>query len=109
LFAEFLGVGAKLPVFLVTALVVAIQAVFLIYVLRVVGRSNNERNLIALSAGLVSPLAVFGLVSQISLPLVLVVDIALFAFFRKLWKMYGAKIPANPPSENELLTRNSVE
>ncbi|MDA4112353.1 MAG: hypothetical protein OK439_07420, partial [Thaumarchaeota archaeon] len=105
--AKFLGMGAKLPAFIVTVLTVGVQALYLIYVLRIIGRSYNERNLIALAAGLVTPLAVFGLVSQISLPLVLIVDIALIAFFRKLWTMYGKKNPLGPIEESRSNGSNS--
>jgi hypothetical protein len=100
LFVEFFGMGVKLPAYVVTPLVFLLQALYLLYILRVIGRTHNERNLIALAAGLVCPLAVFGLVSQISLPLVIVVDIALFAFFAKLWKMYPRHVPAAPLLEN---------
>jgi len=99
LFVEFLGMGAKLPAFVVTLIVVLTQSLFLVYILRIVGRFNNERNLIALATGLVLPIAAFGIISQISLPLVLIVDIALFAFFRSLWKTYGTPVPIHPPEQ----------
>ncbi|MDA4131202.1 MAG: hypothetical protein OK457_10565 [Thaumarchaeota archaeon] len=105
LFVEFLGMGAKLPAFVVTLLVVLIQLLFLGYILRIVGRSGNERNLIALATGLVLPLAAFGIISQISLPLVLIVDVALFAFFRRLWKTYGSPVPIRP-SEQTVVSPN---
>ena len=95
LFVEFFGMGVKLPAFVVTPLVVLVQALYLFYVLRMIGRSNNERNLIALAAGLVSPLALFGIVSQISFPLVLLVDATLIAFFVTLWKMYPKSVPVS--------------
>ena len=90
LFTEFGGMGAKLPASLVVLLVVLVQGIFLVIVLRTMGRHNNERNIIALSAGLVVPIAVFGLVSQISLPLSILVDAALFIFFYNLWKNNGS-------------------
>jgi hypothetical protein len=99
LFVEFFGMGAKLPAFVVTPLVVLVQALYLLYVLRIIGRSDNERNLIALAAGLVSPLALFGIVSQISFPLVLLVDATLIAFFVTLWKMYPKSVPVSPQLE----------
>jgi hypothetical protein len=100
LLVEFLGMGVKLPAYVVTPSVVLLQLGYLFYIRRAVGRSNNERNLIALAAGLVSPLAVFGVVSQISLPLVILVDVALIAFFAKLWRMYPKQVPAAPLLEN---------
>jgi hypothetical protein len=103
LFVEFFGMGAKLPAYAVTPLVVLLQTSFLVYVLRVIGRTNNERNLIVLAAGLISPLAIFGIVSQISLPLVIVVDIELIAFFAKLWRMYPKEVSARPKLENSAI------
>ena len=103
LFVEFFGMGAKLPAYVVTPFVVLLQAGYLFYVRRAIGRRNNERNLIALAAGLVSPLAVFGIVSQFSLPLVILVDVALIAFFAKLWGMYPKQVPAAPLLENSVI------
>jgi hypothetical protein len=99
LLAEFIGIG-KLPAYIVTPLVVLLQAGYLFYILRAIGRTNNERNLIALAAGLVIPLAVFGIVSQISLPLVILVDVALIAFFTRLWRMYPKQVSVTPLLEN---------
>jgi hypothetical protein len=99
LFVGFLGMGAKLPAFLLTLLVVLIQLLFLGYILRIVGCSGNERHLIALATGFVLPLAAFGIISQVSLPLVLIVDVGLFAFFWRLWKTYGSPVPIRPPEQ----------
>jgi hypothetical protein len=89
LLTEFVGKGAKLPASITTILVVAVQSVYLIYMLRVLGQKSNERQLITFALGLIIPLVVFGVVSQIRLPLVLLVDVIVFLFFRKMWQKYG--------------------
>jgi hypothetical protein len=89
LFTEFGGMGAKLPAGTTTLLVVAVQSFYLILVLRVLGQKGNERQLITFAQGLILPLVVFGVVSQIELPLVLMVDVIMVLFFWKLWRKYG--------------------
>ena len=88
LFAEQLAIGTKLPALLGLIFVVAVQALFLLYILKVIGHSNNERQLIALAAGLVVPIATIGFIAKISFPLVLVADLAFGLFIWKLMKKY---------------------
>ncbi len=88
LFAEFLGLGAKVPSAADFCIVVALQGAFLLGVLRVIGSRGNERNLIAFSLGLVVPIAAIGVISEIPLPLSLLPDIAFVLFLRMLWKQY---------------------
>jgi hypothetical protein len=78
------GVGA--PAALDLGYVIVIQGLFLYAALRAVGSSGTGRNLVALAFGLVLPLAVFGVLSQLSLPVPLVADAVMVAFFRKLWR-----------------------
>lgn len=73
------GVGAPAAIDFCTAF--AVQAAFLAYVLRVGGSSGNRLNLTAFAFGLVVPIAVFGVLAEASLPLVLVADSAMVAFF----------------------------
>ncbi len=83
LLIQLLGAG-RIPEIVDLGLVVAVQAMFLLYILRVTGRRNSERQLIALAGGLVVPIAVIGFLSQFYLPIVAVADLA-FAFF--IWKL----------------------
>jgi len=75
---------------------VAVQALFLAGVLRHVGSRENERNLIALSLGLVVPIAAIGEISELPLPLSLLPDFAFVLFLRMLWKTnHGVAITSN--------------
>jgi hypothetical protein len=67
-------------------LVVAVQCLFLVAVLRLFSSRGDGRILIAFAAGLVVPIAAFGLVSEASLPLTLLPDLAFALFLRTLWK-----------------------
>jgi hypothetical protein len=89
LLAEFAGEGTKISAILTTILVIAVQGFYLIFALRLLGQKKNERQLITFAQGLLLPLVTFGIVSQIRLPLVLVVDVIMILFFRKLWQKYG--------------------
>ena len=88
LFTEFGGMAEGIPAFPVVILIVLVQALFLVYVLRNMGRQNNERNVIAFALGLILPIAVFGNVGEITLPMTLILDFVMLLFFRKLWKEY---------------------
>ncbi len=79
-----LGQGIGLPSVLDFLLVLFVQALFLLYLIRRVGSLGNELALLSLSIGLIAPIAVFGIVAQLALPLVLLADMALFVFFRRL-------------------------
>jgi len=91
LLAEGLGMGAGLPATVGFVLVVAVQGLFLVGVLRVVGSQENERNLIGLALGLVVPIAAIGVISELPLPLALLPDLAFVLFLRMLWVEYPAK------------------
>jgi hypothetical protein len=90
LFAEFLGMGVGLPAAVDFVLVVALQGAYLVAVLRFLGSTGNERSLLAFAAALVVPIAAFGLISEISLPLTLLPALAFALFLRRLWRAYPA-------------------
>jgi len=54
-----------------------------------VGRSGNAPQLVMLALGVLIPIALFGLVAQIYLPVELVVDVLFVLFFYSLWRRYG--------------------
>jgi len=85
---EFMGMGVGLPAAVDFVLVVALQGAYLVSVLRFLGSTGSERNLIAFAAGLVVPIAAFGLISEISLPLALLPALAFVLFPKGLWKEY---------------------
>jgi hypothetical protein len=61
------------------------------------GRSQHNAQLVALSVGVIVPIMAFGLVAQIFLPIVLVLDLVAGAFFLALWRRYGAAPPRSSP------------
>jgi len=66
------------------------------FVRREVGRSANEAALTMLALGALVPIMVFGLLSQIFLPVVLGLDVVAGLFFYTLWRRYGpgSSVPA---------------
>jgi hypothetical protein len=88
LLAEGLGEGSGLPAVIDFPLVIAVQALFLVFVLRSIGSQNNERQSILLALGLILPIAAFGVVSEIGLPVILFADVAFALFMRKLLHKY---------------------
>jgi len=88
LLTEGLGEGSGLPAAIDFPLVIAVQALFLILVLRSIGSQRNERQSITLALGLILPIAVFGAVAEIGLPVILFADFAFALFIRKLLRKY---------------------
>ncbi len=91
LLAEFFPIGLKLPAAIDFPLVILVQLLYLSLVLRIIGRSNNERNLTAFAAGLIVPIALFGVISEIKLPLSLAAVIIAAVLLRMLWRKYSPK------------------
>ncbi|MGD0637564.1 MAG: hypothetical protein ABSA72_05955 [Nitrososphaerales archaeon] len=91
-----IGMSEGAPALLVLLLVILVQGLFLVYVLRVAGASENEPQLIALCFGLIVPIAAIGLIATIAVPAALVGDVVLVLFFRMLWRRYrvGPEVPA---------------
>jgi hypothetical protein len=50
----------------------------------VIGRENNERQLVVLAAGLVVPIAAIGFIAEVTLPVVLIADFAFAVFIFRL-------------------------
>jgi hypothetical protein len=72
------------------------------WVLGHIGREKKERQLIALGAGLIGPLFVIQVGSQLAtgpgLIAVAVVDLLVLLFFRQLWRRYPDGVATSPPS-----------
>jgi hypothetical protein len=98
--------GLHLPAVIGTALVVAVQALYLLLVLRIVGRFGNERNLTALAIGLIIPIALFGFISEARLPIILVGDLMAGIFFWKLWKKYQSADGIVSPETDKIRVSN---
>jgi len=89
LLALILVFGNSLPSSVDLFLTIIILLSFLVYILKAIGKGNNEKQLIALSFGIILPFLAGGIAGQIELPLVLILDVALILFFRRLWQKYS--------------------
>jgi hypothetical protein len=97
LFCEQLGID-RVPALVDMGFVLFIQGLFLFYIQRVIGRENNARHLIALTAGLVAPIATIGFIAQLYLPIVLVADLAFGLLIWKLMRNYSDSSKISGPS-----------
>ena len=98
LLAEFLPKGVGAPGAVGFVCVIAVQALFLVYVVRVIGSWKNGRNRAAFAFGLVIPIAVVGVAAEAALPLTLVADAVMVAFFIKLWRGMPGEATGAPGS-----------
>ena len=99
LLSEFLPAAANLPAAVDLVVVVAVQAAFLVCILRALGSRRNERVILSLALGLIMPIAAFGVVAERALPLTLVADVAMVLFFVKVWRRYptdGPQVGSEP-------------
>ena len=100
LLAQNLGRGVGLPAELDFLLVVAVQAFYLLYAARKTW-GGSRRSMIPFVLGLLVPIMVFGLLAELALPLTLVADAAMAAFFRSLWANKGGSeemaVPGSSP------------
>lgn len=85
--SQALAEGAGLPAAIDFVWVILIQALYLRYVTRR-NWSNNQIGIIALALGLIIPIAVFGVLAELRLPMTLIADVAMILFFRWLWARY---------------------
>lgn len=102
LFAQRIAVD-RVPPFVSVGLVALIAVVWLVWVVRNSGKVGSERCWIALAAGAIAPLCVFGIVSQFPLLVVIVGVVAAVVFLRYLWGKYPADshpLPPPPPPPN---------
>jgi len=92
---QSLGRGAGLPAELDFLLVIAVQALYLLYVARRTWGSSR-RSVIAFVFGLLFPIMVFGVLAELALPLTLLADAAMVIFLRRLWGTEGPEERAKP-------------
>jgi hypothetical protein len=85
LLTENIPRATGVPAALDFLLVLLVQALFLVYVVRSAGIGGNRKGLLSISLGLIIPIAVFGVIAEIALPMTLLADAALVLFFRRLW------------------------
>jgi hypothetical protein len=87
LLVEFVPQGAALPAVADFALVVLVQALYPAYLARRKW-DDRRRGPIALTMGLLVPIATFGVLSELGFPLILLADVAMVFLFRKIRAMY---------------------
>ena len=88
LLSESIPADIGIPAAADLVIVIAVQALFLLCVPRVLGRRWNERVILALAVGLITPIAVFGVIAEMTLPMTLLGDAAMTLFFLKVWRKY---------------------
>jgi hypothetical protein len=86
---QSIGMGAEVPAAADFFLVILVQALYLAYIARKDWR-DSVRGVIALTAGLLVPIAIFGVIAELAFPLTLLVDVALAAFLRGLWIKFSS-------------------
>ena len=73
----------------------------LLWVLRNIGASSHERRLVALVGGLFVFILLGGVVTQVTLPIVLGADAAFLLFLRWLWMRYPEGTQMRPPKDSD--------
>jgi hypothetical protein len=90
--------AAGAPAALAFVLELAVAAALFLAVRQGIGRRANEPHLVLLALGATLPLAAAGLLAQLFLPVVLVVDVLYALFFYALWQHYrplgGVTVPS---------------
>jgi hypothetical protein len=92
-----LGAAARAPAALTLLVELLLAGLLFVAVRRAVGRSANEPQLVLLALGATLPLVFTGLLSQLALPVVVLVDVVYVLFFAALWRKYRpVDVPAPP-------------
>ncbi len=87
-----IGNGAKFPPAGTIALETLI-ALFLIFILlRSLGTIENQRQKLALAIGLITSIALFGLLASLTFPIVILADLWIALYLRGLWRNYRARV-----------------
>jgi hypothetical protein len=95
LFSAIVSKALALPPLVAIAGCLVVGTVSLLWVLRNVGIYGNDRQVLALIGGLFIFILLDGIISQITLPIVLAADAAFLLFLRWLWGKYPNE-PGHP-------------
>jgi hypothetical protein len=96
LLTQHLPEAAGVPAAVDFVLVLLVQGIFLIYLTGLEGLGENRKGLLSFALGLILPIAVFGVVAEVVLPMTLLADLLMVLFFRRLWS------EPTPPSETAI-------
>ncbi|HVP23510.1 MAG TPA: hypothetical protein VMS77_06315 [Conexivisphaerales archaeon] len=88
LFTEQFPMALSWPPALAVAAMCFLEGVLLTGVLRSLGTIENERALVALFLGIISPICVFGVLAELPLPFTLFGDALAMWFAQRLWAEY---------------------
>jgi hypothetical protein len=91
LFSAIIPKALALPPLVAVVGCLVVGVVSLLWVLRNIGVQGNERRELALIGGLFVFVQLDGIVSQITLPIVLAADAAFLLFLRWLWRKYPSE------------------
>jgi hypothetical protein len=83
----------KAPPWLTIVTIVAYESGLGYLILRTLGTTQNARQLVALAAGAILPIAFVGFVAELPIPVTAFADLAAFWFFRHLWRKYSPSLP----------------
>jgi hypothetical protein len=75
--------------------IIALSLIFLL--LRSLGTLENERQKLALAIGLITSIALFGLLASLTFPVVILADLWMGLYLRGLWRKYGARVYVEGP------------
>jgi hypothetical protein len=99
-FLPYVTQGAGLPLEVTIIILMAIAGGLLLWAVRNLSFPGNERQLVVFALGLVVPIAAVGVVAELPLELVLLADLALGLFFRRLLRMYPPVLGTHDPSSS---------
>ena len=97
LFFPLLSKARALPPLVAIAGYLIVGGIALVWVLRNIGTRSHERRLVALVGGLFVFILLDGIVTQLLLPIVLLVDAAFLLFLRWLWRKYPERAAPHVP------------
>jgi hypothetical protein len=81
-----IGKALNLPMYLTLLAIFLLVGSFLAMVMQWIGKTHNQRHLIALTIGLILPLVIVGIFQELPFPVVLVLDLPFTWFLIRLWK-----------------------
>ncbi len=87
-----IGDGAKFSPVGTIALEAFIALLLLFALRRSIGTLENRRQKLALAIGLITSIAIFGLLASITFPIVILADLWMALYLRGLWRNYRARV-----------------
>jgi len=86
----------KAPPWLTILSIVVYETALGYQIVRTIGTTHNERQLVALAAGAILPIAFVGFVAELPIPFTVIADLAALWFFLHLWRKYTPSAFGSP-------------